>query len=76
MPPPTVKGTKSDCAVRRTVSSSVARPSCVAVMSSSTISSAPSRVARGERGGIAGVDEVDELDAFDDAAVAARRGRR
>ena len=46
MPPPTQKGTNSSRAVRRTVSSSVARPSCVAVMSSSTISSAPSRAWR------------------------------
>ena len=46
MPPPTQKGTKSSRAVRRTVSSSVCRPSCVAVMSSSTISSAPSRAWR------------------------------
>ena len=40
-PPPTVKGTKRRRAVRRTVSSSVPRASCVAVMSSNTISSAP-----------------------------------
>ena len=43
IPPPTQNGTKSSRAVRRTVSSSVWRPSCVAVMSSRTISSAPSR---------------------------------
>ena len=46
MPPPTQKGTKSSRAVRRTVSSSVWRPSWVAVMSSRTISSAPSRAWR------------------------------
>ena len=46
MPPPTAKGTKSSRAARRTVSSSVWRPSCVAVMSSRTISSAPSRAWR------------------------------
>jgi hypothetical protein len=38
-------------------------------MSSSTISSAPSRAWRAAKaGGIAGIDEIDELHAFDDAA--------
>ena len=46
IPPPTVNGTNNPSAVRFTVSSSVPRPSCVAVMSSSTISSAPPRACR------------------------------
>jgi hypothetical protein len=41
IPPPTVNGTNNAAAVRFTVSSSVPRPSWVAVISSSTISSAP-----------------------------------
>src|SRR5258708_4394002 len=41
MPPPTVKGTNISRAARRTVSVKVLRSSWVAVMSSSTISSAP-----------------------------------
>src|SRR6266496_4071829 len=40
-PPPTVNGTNSSFAVRLTVSINVERFSCVAVMSSNTISSAP-----------------------------------
>src|SRR5947207_1699214 len=43
MPPPTVNGTKSCSAVRRTTASSVARFSAVAEMSRNTSSSAPSR---------------------------------
>ena len=43
-PPPTVSGTNVASAVRATTSSSVPRPSCDAVMSSSAISSAPVRV--------------------------------
>ncbi len=46
MPPPTVNGTNKDSAVRFTVSSSVPRPSCVAVISNKTISSAPPRACR------------------------------
>jgi len=46
MPPPTVNGTNKDSAVRFTVSSNVPRPSCVAVISSKTISSAPPRACR------------------------------
>ena len=43
MPPPTVSGTNSRSAVRRTTSRNVARPSRDAEMSRNTISSAPSR---------------------------------
>jgi len=41
IPPPTVNGTNSAAAARFTVSNKVPRPSCVAVISNSTISSAP-----------------------------------
>ena len=46
IPPPTVNGTNKFAAVRFTVSSSVPRPSCVAVISSNTISSAPAAACR------------------------------
>jgi hypothetical protein len=42
MPPPSVSGMNSAPAVRRTTSNMAGRPSTVAEMSSSTISSAPS----------------------------------
>ena len=63
--------------MRRTVSSSVALPSCVAEMSSRTISSAPAVLwACGQFSRIAGIAKIDKLDPLHDAAADSHRDRR
>ena len=56
MPPPTVKGIKTVSAARRTMSMTMSRASCVAVMSRKTSSSAPARSNLRLRHRVASVD--------------------
>ena len=77
MPPPTVKGMNKCIAVRRTVSSNVALPSCGSrdVQEHNFVRSGVA-VGLCQLGWIAGIAQVVKFHAFDDTAVCPRPGKR